>query len=297
MSFTVDVVIPTFNRSRQLKRLLDQLISYDDPALRRIIVVDNASNDDTSEVLKKCGDRVEVIRKPINVLSAGARQAGWEIATADFVCFIDDDNILGSNLFSELGEFIASDPSIGLVAPLQYRFDDGTVWCTGGVISELARASYTVDLSCLEVERNFDFQPNVFMARRSLISKGIDFDWKRFPHNWSEAEFGYRIKDAGYTIRTCTTAVVYHDIDYGGVFTRLNERNAEDQARSRIVYRRLYANRIAVWVWFVLVVMPGSSFLLGIETIKKRRSWRILWRYAIGTWEGFRESVTLSRTS
>ncbi len=291
MTFTVDVVIPTYNRSRKLERLLKQLESLEDPVLRRIIVVDNASIDDTSEVLAAF-DRVEVIRQRSNIFSAGARQAGWAVATAEFVCFIDDDNVVGDEIFTRLGSFLEFNPSVALVAPLQFRYDDGSIWCAGGVISRLVRATRSKDISLLQGEHNFDFQPNVFMLRRALKDEGFNFDWKRFPHNWSEAEVCHRIKEAGYTVRTCPSAVTYHDIDYVGVFTRLNEINAEDQARSRVVYRRLYADRVPVWIWFILVVLPVSWLLLGIEVIRQQRSWRILWRYSVGTWVGFRESLT-----
>lgn len=288
MPSKVDVVVPTFNRSAQLDRLLRQLTSVESSTLHQVIVVDNASTDDTEVILAKYPS-VVVERNDSNVRSARARQQGWDRCTADFVCFIDDDNVLDANMLDELSDFLESHPRVGMVAPVQYRLGDGTVWCTGGRIDERLRVTYERSLDRLDEGATFAFQPNVFMVRNHLREDGLGFDWRNFPHNWSEAEFGHRLIREGWEIRTCSRAVTHHDIDYRGAFTRINATNLADQSESRVRYRKMYANTPMVWFWFFAVVLPASVLALAIAVRKDANRWKYLRTYVGATWRGLRE--------
>ena len=94
------LVITTFNRSRYLRGLLESVAALD-PAPERIIVVDNASTDDTQETIADAASRLPVpvvnLRLPVNAGGAGGFAAGVERALAEgasWLWVMDDDVVI-----------------------------------------------------------------------------------------------------------------------------------------------------------------------------------------------------------
>jgi glycosyltransferase involved in cell wall biosynthesis len=92
----VSVVVATRNRSAQLAALLDSLRAQTLPRERfELIVVDDASSDDTARVLDGVSDLpLQAIRRDTSGGPAGARNDGWRAASAPLVAFTDDDCVV-----------------------------------------------------------------------------------------------------------------------------------------------------------------------------------------------------------
>ena len=89
----VSVVIPTHNRSALLSRTLRSALRQERVDFE-VIVVDEASNDDTPALLSALGDhRVRVIRHEIPRGLSAARNHGAEYARAEWLAFLDDDDL------------------------------------------------------------------------------------------------------------------------------------------------------------------------------------------------------------
>jgi glycosyltransferase involved in cell wall biosynthesis len=89
----VSVVIPTRNRSRLLALTLRSVLSQRGVELD-VVVVDEASTDDTAEVIARINDpRVRVVRHDTPVGVAAARTRGWQEARAGWIAFVDDDDL------------------------------------------------------------------------------------------------------------------------------------------------------------------------------------------------------------
>lgn len=94
----VSVVIPTYNRASQLRALLASLLAQDAVDVRHeIIVVDNASTDETPSVVRACiaGDpsgRLRYALEPRRGVSH-ARNTGVRLARGSIVAFLDDDGL------------------------------------------------------------------------------------------------------------------------------------------------------------------------------------------------------------
>ncbi len=92
----LDVVVPTYNRSRLLRAAVESLLRAPvPPGLEvRILVVDNNSPDDTAAVVKELQANaslpIQYVFEPRQGLSS-ARNAGIEAGTSEIVGFIDDD--------------------------------------------------------------------------------------------------------------------------------------------------------------------------------------------------------------
>jgi glycosyltransferase involved in cell wall biosynthesis len=91
----IAVVVPTRNRASLLTRLLEQLTRLEGPVTYEVIVVDEASSDETPEVLARFADShgFRSLRHDAPKGLSGARNAGTAAATAPYVAWIDDDDL------------------------------------------------------------------------------------------------------------------------------------------------------------------------------------------------------------
>src|SRR5690625_5379399 len=78
------IVIPTFNRGHMVADAIESALSQSFTD-HEIIVVDDGSNDDTAQVVKRYGKQVQYHRLE-NAGVASARNAGWALSEGDFVC-------------------------------------------------------------------------------------------------------------------------------------------------------------------------------------------------------------------
>lgn len=116
---TVSVIIPAHNSSRTIAQAIRSALA--EPEVIEVIVVDDASADDTAAVSRGCDDgsgRVRVIRLDRNVGPSRARNEAIRIATAPWIAILDSDDILLPSRFARLfaaGPFDLAADNIALV--------------------------------------------------------------------------------------------------------------------------------------------------------------------------------------
>ena len=164
----VSVIIPTYNRARVLRRGVESVLAqtYQD---FEVIVVDDASSDDTQDVLLKITDpRLRLIRHETNRGATAARNSGIEVATGVFVAFQDsDDEWLPEKLAKQMALFQAN-PSASVVYSGMLRNEaDGTVYIPGPQIR--TREGDLLDSLLYE---NFVGTPSMVVRRECLEETG-----------------------------------------------------------------------------------------------------------------------------
>jgi len=99
----ISVIIPTYNRSQLLidtvQSVLDQ--TYQD---FEIIIIDDASTDDTKSVAEQLiasDSRIRYYRQKENKRAPAARNLGLEMATGNYIQFLDSDDLLLNKKFEE----------------------------------------------------------------------------------------------------------------------------------------------------------------------------------------------------
>ncbi|MFP6657008.1 MAG: glycosyltransferase family 2 protein [Pirellulales bacterium] len=129
----ISAVICTYNRCHLLEETIESLVAQSlDPTNYDIIVVDNASTDDTAQVVTNCqrkfsGHDIRLIRENTLGLSH-ARNAGFLAAGGRYVAYLDDDALATRRwLESGLESFAsASTPHpVAVVGPVFPRYPEG----------------------------------------------------------------------------------------------------------------------------------------------------------------------------
>jgi glycosyltransferase involved in cell wall biosynthesis len=100
----LSVVIPSWNRAQLFCDAIESALNQGDV---EVIVVDDASSDDTSDVVTRIyGDRIRLLRLKDRSGAGAARNAGVAIASGGFVGFLDSDDVwLPGKLDAELKVF------------------------------------------------------------------------------------------------------------------------------------------------------------------------------------------------
>ncbi|MCI0337221.1 MAG: glycosyltransferase [Acidobacteria bacterium] len=196
----VSVVIPAYNGAGTIGRTIECLLQQSLKPLE-IIVVDDGSTDNTSDILTRFANQIVYLPKR-NGGPASARNLGVKHSRADYVAFTDSDCL----------------PDSDWLLNLMRGFDSPEVGGAGGIVR-----SVEAKLTCeyIDAIRLLDPQTdelgeiaylitaNACFKRRALLDAGL-FDERFRKPGGEEAELCFRIKEHGYRLRLVADAVVLH---------------------------------------------------------------------------------------
>lgn len=188
----VSVVIPAYNEENYLPSCLESIRKQDYAGAYEVIVVDNASTDNTAKIARDWGAKVvyEAKRSP-----ACARQKGAEAATGEIIAFIDADTQAPAHWLSTIVSRFVQKPDIVAVSG-PYAF------CDAGRFTKIS--SYVGNFINIIIDQLFRKAFNKggaiwgcnFAVRRSalLAVGGFDTSIKFYGE---EYEFSLRLKRVG----------------------------------------------------------------------------------------------------
>jgi len=119
----VSVIIATYNRAYFVSCAIDSVLSQTFKDFE-LIMVDDGSIDNTSEVLKKYSSSIYYIYQE-NKGRAEARNTGIKVARGNYIAFLDDDDIWLPEKLEKQVIFLDSHPDIGLVHTVTDVIDEG----------------------------------------------------------------------------------------------------------------------------------------------------------------------------
>jgi GT2 family glycosyltransferase len=123
----VVAVVVAYNRAALLTEVLAALATQH-AALAKVVVVDNASTDDSADVARAAGELVDLVSLPRNTGGAGGFAAGMAVALTDhepdWLWLMDDDTVPTASSLAEL--LAAVDGTDLVVAGSRVVWHDGT---------------------------------------------------------------------------------------------------------------------------------------------------------------------------
>ena len=196
----VSVVVATYGRAAMLTRLLDAIAMQELDAPFEVVVVDDASPDDTQLVLEaRRQDPYALVTlcQARNGGPAAARNRGWRAARGELVCFTDDDCVPQPGWLRALVEGLGiADVAQGRTVPNPDQLDS---W--GPFSLTIERRS----------EDGFYETCNIGYRRVWLEQLG-GFD-ERFRYAYGEdSDLAWRAREAGARTTFCENAVVHHEV-------------------------------------------------------------------------------------
>lgn len=237
----VSVVIVNFNSLDWLMECLPSLSAQTYPSLE-IIIVDNASDDDSLKWLQNNYPQVKVISQNQVSSFACALNRGIELAEGKYFLILNPDVRLHPDAVTEMVATAIEGPSCAAVAAkLKFMWAPGFV---NGIGNKVGAASWGTDnaLGHLDLGQ-FDTWREIPSAcfAAALIPRTA---WETvgptdegFPLYYEDSEWSYRARLLGHTIRAAPLATVYHAFgsrNYTGTDVQI------DPAKLRkVIYGRL----------------------------------------------------------
>ena len=121
----VSVIIPTYNRAHLIDKAINSVLSqtYQD---YEIIIVDDASTDNTKEVVKDFTDsRISYIFHTNNLDISAARNSGIKASQGKYIALLDsDDEWLPEKLDKQINKFEKESLKIGVIYTGSYYIDE-----------------------------------------------------------------------------------------------------------------------------------------------------------------------------
>ncbi len=115
----ISIILITYNREADIRKSLTALRGHV-PDLVEILVIDNASTDGTSAVLREFEERMpglRCIRADRNLGVAGGRNLGIQKATGEILVFLDDDaEFLSAQPLEKISARFHADATLGAMA-------------------------------------------------------------------------------------------------------------------------------------------------------------------------------------
>ncbi len=111
--FSLSIVVPCFNEEESIEETIKTLLKSDYKSLKKIIVVDDCSTDNSYEIIKKCASKYEnvlAVQTPKNTgNAAGAKNYGAKFVGTELIGFSDADSSPKENAISNMIGFFNDD--------------------------------------------------------------------------------------------------------------------------------------------------------------------------------------------
>jgi len=156
----IAVIIPCHNYGRFLQEAIESVLRQSRPAAE-IVVVDDASTDNTAEVARQFPTVRYVRIEAGNVLCA--QRAGFQITHAPVVCFLDADDVMPRN-YLESGVMCFADTTVAVAFSSIQNFGDK---------NELVVYNLPADMQSIERQ---NFCHSASLVRRDAIEVSGAFD-------------------------------------------------------------------------------------------------------------------------
>lgn len=195
------------------------------PPPDQIVVIDNGSTDGSIEMLEDLqgvargrGLSFEIVQNEGNAGACTARNQGLEIATGDFIGFMDNDVcVRHRGWLKGLAEVLEGDPQAGIVGPkLVYPFAPYDIECAGVAISPSGRVQYRgrgAAIGAAEFAAPAEVQCLIsacWLMKRSVVEQVGNLDEVFNPAQFEDFDFCYRAREAGWRVLYEPSVEMYH---------------------------------------------------------------------------------------
>ena len=99
----ISIIIPVYNVEHYLKRCVDSVLHQENVSFE-IVLVDDGSTDSSGEICDKYATEHPEVRciHTTNAGPATAKNVGYDVSTGNYVAFIDSDDEIKPNMFSQM---------------------------------------------------------------------------------------------------------------------------------------------------------------------------------------------------
>ncbi len=268
----ISFVIPNYNGShllsRNLPKVIEEVKGYKEAD---IIVVDDASTDDSLSVLEKC--EVKVLRNEKNLGFSSTVNKGVESSDSDIII------LLNSDVYPEKG-FINNiiknfdDPNVFGVGAMDKSIENGKTVLRGRGVGQWKRGFLVHKKGEIDRNNTLWVSGGSSAFRKSIWDKLGGLNTIYNPFYWEDIDLSYRALKSGYKLIFDSKSVVYHEHEKGSIKSNYTERQIKTIAyRNQIIFSwinitdfTLVIEHLIFLPYHILkaIVMGDTPFIVGL---------------------------------
>jgi N-acetylglucosaminyl-diphospho-decaprenol L-rhamnosyltransferase len=254
----LSIIIVTFNSGKDIGACLDSIERAKDSLDIEIIVVDNASKDNTLAIINSINSQKKLISNACNAGFPRANNQAIALAKGKHIMLLNPDTIVMPGSLRALVSFMDENSQCGVCGPHLVR-ENGEVY---GDLRPPSLSFYFLSVFGIRgllrkyvPAKNLEVvQGSCLVFRQNLISEVGLLDENLF---WCEdMDFCYRLKRKGYDVCKVSAAQVIH---LSGSSARANtELVIEKQYLSKIKYFQKHKTRIETKIAISLFIFQAA---------------------------------------
>lgn len=243
----VSIIIVTWNVKDFLRQCLNSVYKETKDIQIEVIVIDNASVDGTSEMVKEQFPQVRLITAEKNLGYTKANNLAirevLKEGKSDFLLLLNSDTVFQNNAVDQMASYLTNNPDVGAVSPALIlpngKFQTGTAGFLPTAWTGFTYFSFLFKLFPKKT-KSFFIEPSYFSKKRSVVS--VDWmsgaclmlrketiektglmDEKYFIYA-DDIDWGKRMKQEGFLLHYLPWLHVlhYHGITYDKIHKRTN---------------------------------------------------------------------------
>jgi GT2 family glycosyltransferase len=229
-----------------------------------IILVDNASTDDSVSAVQKEFSDVTLLENQSNLGVAGGRNVGLEYVKkrdTDYILFLDNDTTVHEDFLSEMVKVGERDKKVGILTGKIYFYSEpNKIWCAGGTLN-LYRCQFSLrgydefDKGQYEKTQEVDHVTGcMFMIKKELVEKLGFLDEDFVQYFGEDTDWCLKAKKEGFKIVYVPKAMIWHHVVKK---TTVSDRYWYLKGRNLLLFMRKHA-RVHHWIVFSLYFVVGS---------------------------------------
>ena len=289
---TIAIVILNWNGKRYLEQFLPSVLAstYQN---KEVVVIDNASTDDSVPFLRSQYPAVSVIELSVNYGFSRGYNEGLKEVNADYYVLLNSDVEVEPGWIGPIVTLMENDPSIGACQPKLLQYHNKTLFeYAGGAGGWMDHLGYPFARGrifdvCEKDQGQYDDVAPVFWAsgaamfvRSELYHRLGGLDEYFFAHQ-EEIDFCWRLQCAGYKVYVCPQSVVYHV--GGGTLPKGNSRKVFLNFRNNMIMlaKNLPLGKaiLKVVIRWMLDIVSALKSLLGGEATYFVAVWKAHWAF------------------
>ena len=224
----LSIIIVNYNVKEFLQNLLHSAEKASSRISKEIIVIDNASDDGSVDIIKQKFPTVKLIENKNNIGFGSANNQGLKIAQGKYILFINPDCIVSENTFDKMISFFNEHPDCGL-AGCKILNSDGSLqlacrrsfpgpWTSFTKVTGLSnlfpgsRIFARYNLTYLDENRTHEVDAvsgSFMMIKRDAYEKVGGFDDQFFMYG-EDLDLCYRVQKAGFKVYYVPDTQIIH---------------------------------------------------------------------------------------
>lgn len=204
------IIVPTYNRPKQLEVLLESLTKLAAPEGGfEVIIVDDGSQVDLNAVAEPFYTQLSLtLLLQSNSGPAQARNYGTEQARTYYIAFTDDDCTPDSNWLIAAAAHLNDYPDVMVGGKIINRLTSNRYAETSQLIVDMVYAHYNAQPQATA----FFTSNNIILPREQFLDLG-GFDVENFGYVSEDRDLCDRWLQAGYVLHHLSEAIIYHAHD------------------------------------------------------------------------------------